>query len=352
MMKYLLALTVIFVISLFLYLYIPFNKTLVTSQVIETTKPEEVVVKDINSPISIKGLRNRQIDSDVYKIEQKLGNGFNYERYLVSYLSEGEKVFALLTVPFDSKPEKGFPAIIFNHGYIPPKSYSTTSNYASYVDYLARNGFIVLKIDMRGHGNSEGVATGSYFSSTYTIDVISALKSLQKSDIIDPKRIGVWGHSMSGNLVLRSMLVSNEIKAGVIWAGAVYSYEDFGKYRISDASYMARPQQQVSQHPNRDNNPEIQKLREDFKSVDFSSEYWKAISLTQNLNYLDKPLQIHHSINDDVVNIGYSRDLEKVLKDNSKSYEYFEYPGGGHNITGIYFNQAMERTVEFFKKNL
>lgn len=351
-MKYLLALTVIFVISLFLYLYIPLNKTLVTPQVIENTKTEEVELKDINSPISIKGLRNKQIDSDVYKIEQKLGNGFNYERYLVSYLSEGEKVFALLTVPFDSKPEKGFPAIIFNHGYIPPKSYSTTSNYASYVDYLARNGFIVLKIDMRGHGNSEGVATGSYFSSTYTIDVISALKSLQKSDIIDPKRIGVWGHSMSGNLVLRSMLVSNEIKAGVIWAGAVYSYEDFGKYRISDASYMARPQQQVSLHPNRDNNTEIQKLREDFKSIDFSNDYWKAISLTQNLNYLDSPLQIHHAINDYVVNVGYSRDLEKVLKDNSKNYEYFEYPGGGHNITGTYFNQAMERTVEFFKKNL
>jgi dipeptidyl aminopeptidase/acylaminoacyl peptidase len=316
---------------------------------IETIDP---VNRQIDSPISINYLRKIKIDSDVYIIEQKLDNGSNYEKYIISYLSEGEKVYGLLTIPFESKPEDGFPAIVFNHGYIPPKNYSTTYNYLSYVDYLARNGFVVLKIDMRGHGNSEGTATGSYFSSTYTIDLISALKSLQKSELINPKRIGVWGHSMSGNLVLRSMLVSDEIKAGVIWAGAVYSYEDFGKYRISDSSYMQRPQQQVISHPNRDNNPEIQKLRDNYKEIDFSSDYWRAISLTQNINYLKNPIQIHHSADDSVVNVGYSRDLEKVLKDSQKKYEYYEYQGGGHNITGLYFNEAMKRTVEFFKENL
>ncbi len=307
---------------------------------------------EIDSPISINKLRKMPIESDSYQIEQKLGNGINYERYIVSYKSEGEKVYALLTVPFETKPEGGYPAIIFNHGYIPPKSYSTTGNYASYVDFLARNGFVVFKIDMRGHGNSEGLATGSYFSSTYTIDLISALKSLQKSAIVNPKRIGVWGHSMSGNLVLRSMLVNEDIKAGVIWAGAVYSYEDFSKYRISDSSFVARPAMQVASHPNRDTNSEIQKLREDPKSIDFSSNYWKAVSLTQNINYLKSPIQIHHAVDDNVVNVGYSRDLEKVLKDNLKNYEYFEYSSGGHNISGFNFTQAMERTVEFFKKNL
>ena len=41
-----------------------------------------------------------------------------------------------------------------------------------------------------------------------------------------------------------------------------------------------------------------------------------------------------------------------IVKKANKNYEYFEYPGGGHNITGVYFNQAMERTVKFFKDNL
>jgi dipeptidyl aminopeptidase/acylaminoacyl peptidase len=356
-MKKLITISLIILIFVIGYIFYPnlIQEELSLKRDIAEFKKDSLVVDsyiESESPIAINYLRSQVFESNKYFIETELPNGLNYKRYIVSYLSEGEKVFALLTVPFDSIPNGGFPAIIFNHGYIPPKSYSTTGNYATYVDYLARNGFVVLKIDMRGHGNSEGLATGSYFSSTYTIDVISALKSLQKSEIINKDRIGVWGHSMSGNLVLRSMLVSDEIKAGVIWAGAVYSYEDFGKYRISDSSFMQRPQSQIIEHKNRDTNTEISKLREDFRSVDFSNNYWQSISLTSNINYLKNPLQIHHSIDDYVVSVNYSRDLAKVLDANSKIYEYFEYPGGGHNITGQYFNQAMQRTVEFFKKNL
>ena len=351
-MRYLVTFLILLALGIGGYLFLPPHNSSISTNLYSNENIISDLSNEIDSPISIKKLRSKVIESDLYKIEEKLSNGSNYERYIVSYKSEGEKVYALLTIPFESKPEGGFPAIIFNHGYIPPKNYSTTGNYASYVDYLARNGFVVFKIDMRGHGKSEGLATGSYFSSTYTIDLISALKSLQKSDVVNPERIGVWGHSMSGNLVLRSMLVNEDIKAGVIWAGAVFSYEDFGKYRISDSSYMARPSIQVASHPNRDTNPEIQKLREDSKNINFSSDYWKAISLTQNINYLKSPIQIHHAVDDYVVNVGYSRDLEKVLKDSLKNYEYFEYSSGGHNISGFNFTQAMERTVEFFKKNL
>ena len=42
---------------------------------------------------------------------------------------------------------------------------------------------------------------------------------------------------MAGNLVLRAMLIEPDIKAGVIWAGAVYSYDDLTRYAISDPSY-------------------------------------------------------------------------------------------------------------------
>ena len=121
----------------------------------------------------------------------------------------------MLTIPFGEPPEGGFKAIIFNHGYIPPTVYRTTERYVAYVDYLARSGFVVFKIDYRGHGNSQGEPSGSYFSPGYTIDAISALKSLQMLDIIDPQGIGMWGHSMAGNLVLRAMLIEPDIKAGV-----------------------------------------------------------------------------------------------------------------------------------------
>jgi dipeptidyl aminopeptidase/acylaminoacyl peptidase len=306
------------------------------------------------SPISINYLRTLDITSDGIKIEEELADGSNYKKYIASYLSEGNKVYGLLTVPDEAMPTGGYPAIVFNHGYIPPTQYETTKGYVAYVDYLARNGFVVFKIDFRGNGKSEGDPSGSYFSSAYTIDAISAVKSLEKYEKVNPSRIGMWGHSMAGNATLRSMLVSGDIKAGVIWSGAVYSYQDFAKYGITDNSYVHKPDvtKEGQGQSNRETSPEIQKIRSDPGSIDFQNDFWKSISLTSNIKYLSAPLQIHHVKSDPVVNVGYARDLVSVLKENSKTYEYFEYDGGGHNISSPYFETAMERTVNFFKDNL
>lgn len=323
-------------------------------QKIVTSGVETSATTSTVSPISIDYLRSLKIVADGIKIEEELTPGSNYKRYIASFLSEGNKVYGLLTIPVSEEPEKGFPAIIFNHGYIPPGNYVTTEGYVAYIDALARNGFVVFKIDYRGNGRSEGDPSGSYFSSAYTIDAISALKSLQKYKRVDPGRIGVWGHSMAGNLVLRAMLVEREIKAGVIWAGAVYSYEDFAKYRISDNSYSQRPtpsRADVSQK-NRETSEEIQKIRANPKSIDFNSAFWNSISLTKNIKYLTNPIEIHHAAGDRVVSVNYSRDLAAVLKNNSKKYEFYEYEGGDHNIGSPDFEIAMERTVAFFKKNL
>lgn len=355
-MKNIFITLLILIISFVVAIFIKLNKNNQTK--VKPKNITSIINEKVNntetSPISINYLRSINISSDKIEIEEELTDGVNYKRYIASYISEGNKVYGLLTVPTDKESENGFPAIIFNHGYIPPAQYQTTEGYVSYVDYLARNGFIVFKIDFRGNGESEGDPSGSYFSSAYTIDIISALKSLQKFEKVNPKKIGVWGHSMAGNAVLRAMLVSGEIRAGVIWAGAVYSYEDFAKYKISDNSYIHKPfeTKEGESQKNRETSPEIQKIRTDSKSIDFNNEFWTSISLTKNIKYLSSPLQINHSIDDPVVNIGYSRDLATVLKNNSKIYELYEYEGGGHNITSPYFEQAMERTVDFFKKNL
>jgi dipeptidyl aminopeptidase/acylaminoacyl peptidase len=186
--------------------------------------------------------------------------------------------------PNSEPPEGGYRAIVFNHGYIPPSQYKTTERYLAYVDYLAKNNFVVFKIDFRGHGNSEGNATGSYFSNGYTVDAINAVKSLQKLNYVNKNRIGMWGHSMSGNVTLRSMLVSPDIQAGVIWGGAVYSYEDLAKYGLVDSSYIRSQTPTLPDAVNDPNSGEIQKLRSREKNIDFSSSFWKSVSLTQNIS--------------------------------------------------------------------
>lgn len=314
------------------------------------TPTETAISYAVGEELTIAYLRNLEISGSEITFVQQLADRSNYHQYLVSYISEGNKIYGLLTIPFEDPPEGGYKAIVFNHGYIPPTVYQTTERYVAYVDYLARNGFVVFKIDYRGHGKSEGEPSGSYFSPGYTIDSIAAFKSLQTMDMIDPQGIGMWGHSMAGNLVLRAMLIEPEIKAGVIWAGAVYSYDDFRNYGINDNTY--RPPATPETGDGTNSQRGRQAIFETYGPPNTQVEYWKAVSLTENIEFLNSPLQIHHAEDDPVVNIGYSYGLAAALQENGKEYEFYTYEGGGHNLTSPYFEQAMQRTVEFFRNNL
>jgi uncharacterized protein len=318
---------------------------IVTSQEATPELTETPTPFTVGNDLTIAALRELSIEPSEIIIEQSLTNGLNYAQYIASYVSEGNKIYGLLTIPFGDVPEGGFKAIVFNHGYIPPATYQTTERYVAYVDGLAQSGFVVFKIDFRGHGSSEGEPMGSYFSPAYTIDAITALRSLQNMDIVDSEGIGMWGHSMAGNLVLRAMLVEPAVKAGVIWAGAVYSYDDFGQYAITDTSYV----------PPSTESPSSRRSREIFETYgrpNLAEAFWRAVSLTENIAYLEHPLQIHHAIDDEVVNIGYSRDLSRVLEANGDVYEFYEYVSGGHNISSPSFELAMQRTIAFFRQNL
>jgi hypothetical protein len=118
----------------------------------------------VSSPnaLSIDYLRGLEFPGSDLVIEETLSPGSNYQRYIVSYQSEGLKIFALLTVPNQDPPAGGFPAIVFNHGYIPPSEYRTTERYVAYTDAFSRNGYVLLRPDYRGPGDSEGDPTGAY----------------------------------------------------------------------------------------------------------------------------------------------------------------------------------------------
>lgn len=294
--------------------------------------------------LTIPYLRKREYKSALGERVEYAQNG-SFTSYLTSYDSDGLQINGLLTVPNGEAPEGGWPAIVFIHGYIPPTIYQTTERYVDYVNYLASNGFVVFKIDLRGHGNSEGEPTGAYFSADYIVDTLHAYAALQSSGFVNPDKIGLWGHSMAGNVILRTMAVKPDIPASVIWAGAVYSYTDREEYGIQDTSY--RPPQSITQRQNR-----RQRLINTHGEFDPHHPFWKQFAAIEYLDQIKGALEIHHAVDDSVVNIGYSRDLMKILDQTSIPHELYEYPSGGHDIAGSSFNSAMQRTVEFFKERL
>ncbi len=294
--------------------------------------------------ITIPALRKRVYVSSLGKRELYDSNS-SYTAYLTHYDSDGLRINGLLTVPNGKKPESGWPAIIFIHGYIPPNQYQTTQKYVDYVNYLAENEFVVLKIDLRGHGTSEGTAGGGYYGADYVIDTLNARAALQKADFVNPDKIGLWGHSMAGNIVMRSMVIRPEIPAAVIWAGAVYTYEDMLKYRINDNSYQRLPE---GSHPTQTR----QRIRDLYGDPDLQNPFWKQMSPVTYLSDLQGAVQLNHAVDDTVVNIGYSRDLAEYLKRATIPYELHEYSTGGHNVSGQSFNEAMANTVAFFNMYL
>lgn len=295
--------------------------------------------------LTIPGFREKSYSSGIGSLMQDF-TGDNYTAYLTSYISDSYRINALLTKPKGEMPKGGWPAIVFVHGYIPPSQYVTDGQaYSAYVDYLAKNGFVVFKIDLRGNGNSQGTPGGGYYGADYVTDTLNAYGALQNSNFVNPKEIGLWGHSMAGNIVMRSFAVKPTIPAVVIWAGAVYSYTDQRKYGIHDNSY------QPANTPSSILNLRRQ-LTEKYGSPSAQSIFWREMAPTSYLNDLKGAIEIHHAQNDNVVNIGYSRDLVALLDKTKVPHEYFEYPTGGHNISSPSFDLAMQRTVEFYQKYL
>ena len=297
-------------------------------------------------PMSILAARDRTYPGSAITIEETLEPGANYYRYIAWYESEGLRIYGLLTVPFGEKPTNGWPAIVFNHGYIAPEAYKTTERYIAYVDQLARHGFIVYKIDYRGHDQSEGKATGAYGSPGYTTDVLNAVSSLKTFPLADAQRIGMWGHSMGGFLTLRAMVISKEIKAGVIWSGVVGSYPDML------CCWHHLPPRVSTLSPDPDYHISWRNQWESlYGSPEENPEFWMGISSNSYLSDLSGPIQLHAGTGDTDVPIKFSQDLFQEVLAAGKTVEYYEYPGDDHNLAN-YFNLAMQRTIEFFDRYL
>jgi dipeptidyl aminopeptidase/acylaminoacyl peptidase len=295
----------------------------------------------IPHPLEISAMRGREYPGSDIVIETVLDPGVNYDRYIVSYLSEGLKIHALMTVPNGAKPPTGWPVIIFNHGYIPPDAYVTTERYVAYVDLIARNGYIVFRSDYRGHGNSEGVAGGAYSRPDYVVDVLNAVASTKRYADADPNRIGMWGHSMGGYITLRSMVITDDIKAGVIWAGVVASYPDLlTRWRRGTGS---------SVQPTSSPRSWRFTFLNEYGSPEENPEFWNSISANSYLSDISGPLQLHHGTADTSVPLEFSELLFYQMLSANQYVELYKYEGDNHNIAN-YFSTAMRRTIEFFDR--
>lgn len=306
----------------------------------------KIVQPTPNNPMDISYMRSQVYPGSNIQIEGTFSPGANYKRYLVSYMSDGLKIYGLLAVPNASPPDSGFPAIVFNHGYITPQLYTPDGNYVAYVDAFAKAGYVVFKPNYRGNGKSEGQYGSAYFGRNYDIDDLNAISSLKKYPNVNSSKIGVWGHSMGGHITLMDLVINKDIKVAVIWSGVIGSYNEI----------LYNWQNRVAYHPDaqdlRLRNQNSTNLIAQYGNPSQNPNFWNSIDPVSNLNYVDVPVQLHVVVSDSEVPADFSANLYTKLKSLGKTAEFYTYPGTDHNIGGANFGPAMQRTISFFDKYL
>ena len=91
-------------------------------------------------------------------------------------------------------------------------------------EYFANNGFITIKPDYRGNGNSE-LDNQALMRFAYPIDVLNLIASVGNIPQANQNKIFLWSHSMGGEVSLEVLEIaskkpelSSKIKAAVFWA--------------------------------------------------------------------------------------------------------------------------------------
>lgn len=143
----------------------------------------------------------------------------------------GHYMSALLFVPENATEENPAPAIICSHGWYNNREMQDLN----YVEY-ARRGFVVLSIDMYGHGNSENLPTGDWWKPENNANgMYDAVKMMADLPFVDTERIGVTGHSNGALASRTAVLLDNEAETQLIAAALLVSndavyVDDKGEY--------------------------------------------------------------------------------------------------------------------------
>ncbi len=274
-----------------------------------------------SSPNFIEDLRKRNFTGGDIKIEKTLAQSDPYTSYLISYPSDNLKIYGVMNIPQGEGP---FPIIVLNHGYYSPTEFKSGDGTRNIADILVPEGYITLASDYRGHGNSENDSgnRGGH-RPEYAIDVLNLIASIKNIPQADTNRIGMWGHSMGGEVSLRTAEVTDKVKAIVLWAPtSADAADNLGFYGRTNKGSVSI-------------NPSL-----------------KSVSPINYLTYLTAPISIHQGLEDTEVNPEWSRELNTALKKEGKQVEYFEYEGQDHNFRNLGWDLIAERTKEVFNKYL
>ncbi len=150
--------------------------------------------------------------------EPKGAISYGEEEVKYSNLTEDAILAGTLTLPRSEKPS---PAVLLIAGSGPNDRDETVFGHKPFwvlADHITKKGFVVLRVDKRGVGQS----TGNYSVSTtedFADDVLAGVAYLKTRKEVDAERIGLIGHSEGGLIAPMVAVRSSDVAFIVLMAG-------------------------------------------------------------------------------------------------------------------------------------
>jgi uncharacterized protein len=290
--------------------------------VVPTAVPTAAPTATPVSPLAVPALRARSYEGGEIRVLQTLSQNAAYVSQLFEYPSDGLRVRGVMKVPRGAGP---FPVLLLNHGYYAVSAYRSGNGTDNAGDFLARAGYLTLASDYRGFGGSDNDASGQNAGHRveYAVDVLNLLASVQRLPQADSARVGMWGHSMGGEVGLRTLEADRDRRI----SGTVFWAPTSGDVRANNRFYAGAAAPELAQQ------------------IAFQ------LSPINYVGWVDSPVALHQGDRDREVDPQWTVQLRDALQAAGKEVEFFWYPGQDHNWSGGW-GEIAPRTVAFFDRHV
>lgn len=280
---------------------------------------------------TIDYLSRRAYGGGKIEVVQKISESKNFTSYSIRYPSDGLNIYGFINIPRGNGP---FPVILSVHGYAPAVDYDPFNPAQDFADFFADNGFVVVHPGLRNQGPSD--KGDNLLRVGMTIDVMNLIALLKvQSDLpaefaaANPDKLGLWGMSLGGEIALRVLTLSPDVKAAVL-----YSPLSGNEERNSRQLYEVLRDEQ---------------FREDAK---VPLELLDRISPMNYYQRVKSAVQLNHGTADTTAPISWAVETCDFLKSAGVSVQCIYYKGANHVFNGENTRKLRQNALEFYQAQL
>lgn len=282
---------------------------------------------------TIDYLRHRTYGGGKVEVLKVLADNDVLTRYLIRYPSDGLNIYGFISIP---KTGGIHPVIIFVHGYASHDVYAA-QNYETDIvipNLLTQQGYIVIFPNLRTFLPSDD--GDNLFRVGMTVDVLNLIALVKAAagppglfDNASRQQIGLFGYSMGGDIVLRALTISTDVKAAVLYASI-----------SGDEAKNSQLLWQIS------GAPEIK------SELATPPEVLKQISPDHYYQYIRVPIQLFHGTADPVVPLKWAQETCSALTNAGVNINCMYFTGEGHSFRRRVSDQFFSTQFAFYQKYL